>query len=96
MFDIKCDPQHKSRAQLPIPTLPKSIHVGSRCVFAVKSRKECEISTKVVRTRPSKLASAVLSPETGPSGSNYPWIPSLGSPCAHALDFIEFPRWADM
>ena len=72
MFDITCYPRHKSRAQLPIPTLPKSTHVGSQCVFAVKSRKQCEISMKVVRMCPSKLAIAVLRPEVGPEGSNYP------------------------
>ena len=33
--------------------------------FAVKSRKQCEISVEVVETCPFKLASADLRPDTG-------------------------------
>ena len=40
--------------------------------FAVKSRKQCKISVEVVKTCPFKLASAVLKPDIGPAGSNYP------------------------
>ena len=70
--------------------------MGSRRVFAVKSRKHCEISVEFVKTCPSKLASAVMRPENGPEGSNYLSMPSTCSPGAHTLDFIDFSRLADM